>query len=317
MKDNKIIGLSILRIVVCMAVFFVHLNTYIGIGGPIGKLMNRGAEGPAFFYVLSGFLAFLSQELREGEVFKYYKKRMIRILPPYYIVTFLQFLYWIYDGTNSLYKGFAIRYWGQAFLFLNIFGSNTMRGSIVWSTGNFVWFYFLVPLLYGVLKTPKKAGLFSVGVFLVSHMIEMLYPGCFISGFMHALFFFSIGIVMYFMFLKESYFTVGGIISIIIIYVLVAVEHYNRLALAAEIYLIVGFLTQLDFSRMGNEIKVLIRFFDRLTYPVFLIHGMVLEIILGKSTMRGGIIFALVVTLVLSWVITEVINRVVSKCFIK
>ena len=56
------IGLSILRVIACLAVFIVHLGQRVSLHGIIREVTDTGAYGVQMFFVLSGFLACFSLE---------------------------------------------------------------------------------------------------------------------------------------------------------------------------------------------------------------------------------------------------------------
>lgn len=83
-----------LRAVAVLAVILHHVSRQTGVIGAAARTLNEGAHGVDLFFVLSGFcLAFptLAKVLRNGtaafDLADFGAKRLVRILPPFYIAT--------------------------------------------------------------------------------------------------------------------------------------------------------------------------------------------------------------------------------------
>jgi peptidoglycan/LPS O-acetylase OafA/YrhL len=83
-----------LRAVAVLAVILHHVGGKTGLSGAAARVVNEGAHGVDLFFVLSGFcLAFptLAKLARNGaaafDVADFGAKRLVRILPPFYIAT--------------------------------------------------------------------------------------------------------------------------------------------------------------------------------------------------------------------------------------
>ncbi len=82
MTKNYYKGLDIIRVVACLAVLFYHLD-----------ILKGGYLAVCTFFVLSGFLSFVSTNKKEKFSLKdYYKNRIIKIYLPLIIVVFLTVL---------------------------------------------------------------------------------------------------------------------------------------------------------------------------------------------------------------------------------
>jgi peptidoglycan/LPS O-acetylase OafA/YrhL len=83
-----------LRAVAVLAVILHHVGRQTGVAGATARIVHEGAHGVDLFFVLSGFcLAFptLAKIARNGasafDVADFGAKRLVRILPPFYIAT--------------------------------------------------------------------------------------------------------------------------------------------------------------------------------------------------------------------------------------
>ena len=79
-------NIRIFRAAACLGVFVTHLAPYLEIEGTAAWLANQGAAGVYLFFMISGFLAGGDRELLSGRkhaALRYYKKRLLRLLPLY------------------------------------------------------------------------------------------------------------------------------------------------------------------------------------------------------------------------------------------
>lgn len=95
-------NLDLVRVLAAFMVLSVHIGQYIG------KDFAVGAKGVQLFFILSGYLAFAS--MSNKSVSKYYKSRVLRILPTYYfciaLVYFADIVMAIQDGVlGEVLKG--------------------------------------------------------------------------------------------------------------------------------------------------------------------------------------------------------------------
>ena len=86
---NRNIMMDVLRIIAMVMVLLVHIPIYI----PLPYSFPNGQYGVAIFFVLSGYLIMESLEHTQS-VKKFYQKRLIRILPEYYIILIIGIIIW-------------------------------------------------------------------------------------------------------------------------------------------------------------------------------------------------------------------------------
>jgi len=93
-NTKSISGLQVARGIAALLIVLFHtdlnLKLYIGQNELFG-FWNFGLIGVDFFFVLSGFIiywVYSSDKRKEKSIFLYIKKRIIRIYPPYLIITF-------------------------------------------------------------------------------------------------------------------------------------------------------------------------------------------------------------------------------------
>lgn len=80
------INLDVYRSICALLVLSVHMGSYTG----LGSITAIGASGLYGFFVLTGYLAM--QSYRNISPWYYYKHRLLRILPVYYLVLFIDYV---------------------------------------------------------------------------------------------------------------------------------------------------------------------------------------------------------------------------------
>lgn len=93
-KQSYFGALDGLRAISILMVLLHHTNRFAE-SGPLATLQENGRYGVGFFFVISGFLIctlFLREEAKTGgiDLWKFYGRRTLRLLPLYYAVLLLQ-----------------------------------------------------------------------------------------------------------------------------------------------------------------------------------------------------------------------------------
>ena len=88
-------SISVLRLLACTGIFICHAAPAAGASGIAARIANAGASGVYLFFVISGFLtagdtAILTSGGGMRGYFGYVRKRLIRLLPLYYLVMLAQ-----------------------------------------------------------------------------------------------------------------------------------------------------------------------------------------------------------------------------------
>ena len=160
------INIDIIRILAAYMVLTIHIGQYAGFKFEVG------AKGVQLFFILSGYLAFLSLSINP-DAKTYYKKRILRIIPSYW---FCLLVIYILDLMIALIKGITkeilfqivggfMRY---AFFIQCVTPTNNWslwnNRSALWTMSSFCFFYILAPILYKIMKNYKT----GVVVLLIS-----------------------------------------------------------------------------------------------------------------------------------------------------
>lgn len=153
---EKTVNLDIVRIFAAGMVLTVHIGQMSGFD------FNVGAKGVQLFFILSGYLAFVSLD-RNSSPLRYYKKRLLRILPIYWsclILLYLKdFLFMLFAGNSlaAILEGQCSVRFLRYFLFLQCcLPSDNWdlwnNHSALWTMSSFMVFYLVAPFLYKMLK---------------------------------------------------------------------------------------------------------------------------------------------------------------------
>ncbi len=168
---SKNVNIDVVRIFATLLVLSVHICQVAGFD------FSVGAKGVQCFFVLSGYLTFVSLSRKDSAI-EYYKKRIVRILPTYWICLILVYvgdiLLGIWEGLSldGIFAGQCGFKFLRYFFFLQMFTPtdnwnlwNNHRA--LWTMSCFAFFYILAPFLYKIMKK-FYVGLSMLIMFLLS-----------------------------------------------------------------------------------------------------------------------------------------------------
>ena len=175
MKRN--LNIDIVRAIAILSVLIYHIFAITGVklfqNDFLDTYISYGGEyGVAIFFILSGFGIYssLSRKKDNFNYFDYIKKRLVRILPQYYIC--LAFLLLFTGSAVYLNKSQIYNLFSHFFLFHDQYPSaaGAING-VCWTLGVIFQFYLIAPFLYKCIeKFPKLTVLVS---FIISLGIKM------------------------------------------------------------------------------------------------------------------------------------------------
>lgn len=153
-------SLNGLRCFCILMVLWYHRLPLVPEGTELPRILSRGFAGVDFFFVLSGYLIttlLLREEDRDGRfsLAGFYKRRILRIIPVYFLVVTLVAVWWI--GLRGQGEWWAYLPYYYAFL------SNFLVGDIpmlapTWSLSVEEQFYMIWPLLMLLLPALRWRG---------------------------------------------------------------------------------------------------------------------------------------------------------------
>ncbi len=185
--------MNVLRVLSMVAIVFYHMVFTLYIYGirQIDSIrflfentnMHIAKVGVGLFFMLSGAGLFLSDKDREFNAFKFYKKRFVKILIPFYIVYVCYFAFLVATGhllLNDPFSGKDLKPWSFIYTILGMdaylenFGIATCSLGIgEWFLGCLIIIYIIYPLLRRAMIKNKYVTMVIATLYYV--FINMVY----------------------------------------------------------------------------------------------------------------------------------------------
>lgn len=175
-EKKRNITLDFLRILATIEIFLMHLTLFLPevVGNTVfqvmSKISSRGGNAVAILFSLSGYLIWREVADESLDVSRYYRKRLLRIVPAYYVVLILYILAGLLplDWNVSRY-----------FLFLNaVVPSDNYElynnMGAFWTMGTFMLWYLIAPWVAKKVKNLKGALYFMAGTFVIGQLAQEL-----------------------------------------------------------------------------------------------------------------------------------------------
>lgn len=159
-REKELNGISLLRVITVCMILIVHFGQSLSFPAFIHMPIVWCQHGVQLFFLISGFLIFKSLD-RDPDIKRFYKKRILRIIPVYYAVIIINIIVFslIFKSmpTDELHIG-----WLRYFLFLQTWLPAGIvdawnNKSALWTMSAFAFFYVLAPLLHKLMKSYKSA----------------------------------------------------------------------------------------------------------------------------------------------------------------
>lgn len=190
MSTIRLNWITILKAFLSIGIFAYHIGTVTVLFQPYLAPGPEIAEG---FFFLSGYLAartLLKQKLTVSSLCRFYFKRILRIVPSYFLVLFISFIAlkqylapsgWSYLTHMALFTGNSwptVTFFGNPAWYMN-------TNAPLWFVSVLFQFYLVSPLIYVCIKLGRKtpwrtfASTIAVGLFvryiLLTHAIPWVY----------------------------------------------------------------------------------------------------------------------------------------------
>ncbi|AZL16375.1 acyltransferase family protein [Rickettsiales endosymbiont of Stachyamoeba lipophora] len=153
---HKIYSIQLMRAIAALMVMFAHFlsdaEKYNKITTNIGTIKPYLLNGVDIFFFISGFVITLLYVTKNDSCSQFIKKRAIRILPTYYIFTFLAFCMWLIKPTlfnNAVDNRTDIL---ASFLLIPSKPDHLHLLSVAWTLCFEVWFYAFFALSIALFK---------------------------------------------------------------------------------------------------------------------------------------------------------------------
>ena len=296
---NKIVSIQFLRAFACYSVLFVHVLQMLNIK-PFGDYFISGGYGVDLFFILSGFLIYITTK-NEDNWKSFAIKRVFRIFPMYWFCLTLYFLVF----TIHFKKNYSLVYCIQNFLMLPWSGpvnTHSLIIGVAWSTVYEVYFYTVFLMLI-VFKIPKK---YIITVFILllfifkatsginlfnlneNQIFQFLYS---VAGYTHILpFVLGVSLAMLcdnpnrFSFIADFKFKKVVFICLHLIYIIILLKKYNQINSYLISLLIFFMWLNIDLIWYVNYNSVVSKFFVKMgdiSFSIYFLHILVIEILIS------------------------------------
>ncbi len=315
MSNKRNVSIQILRVAACVMVFVVHFGQRVGLSGIVRTFTDFGAYGVHLFLLISGFLAgktFLCNP--NADILNYYKKRIVAILPLYYIVILYYFI------SENILNHFVtvippdelgIGWFRYIFLLNGFLNSDTYFWSnlgITWTIPIFMFFYLIAPWIIRKIRTIFSSVLVWGAVFVITQVLGTFYK-CVIFDKLHLMF---LGVVIYAcVYSKRCKFATITFLLAAICMTIIGKTSYVYVSIFACVLLV---MTATDSVSLPNRIQYTINVLDKYSYTLYLMHGVVFCSLLDRLNIIGvpSIIIA-IVAIIGTFVATFVVGKFIEK----
>lgn len=145
-QTHKLPALDLLRVTAAAMVLAVHAGQPAG----LDDLTRTGAYGVQLFFILSGYLSEASLA-RCDDPLRYYRRRAVRILPAYWLLLAVRFVFDTVRGTPCGVRFLRYVFFLQMWLPSEDWNLWNNRGAL-WTMSAFAFFYLLAPWLHRLLR---------------------------------------------------------------------------------------------------------------------------------------------------------------------
>lgn len=145
-ETRKLPALELLRAAAAAMVLAVHTGQLAG----LDSVTRTGAYGVQLFFILSGYLSEASLA-RNDDPLRYYTRRAVRILPVYWLLLAVRFVFDTVRGTPCGVR--FLRYFVFLQMWLPSEDWNLWNNrNVLWTMSAFAFFYLLAPWLHRLLR---------------------------------------------------------------------------------------------------------------------------------------------------------------------
>lgn len=327
---NKFVGIQFLRGFAASLVMFLHIFQKLEIQ-PFGNFFISGQYSVDIFFILSGFLIFLTVNNGTNKL-QYLKKRLFRIYPMYLFSLVFYLLYSVFYLGNSLdyltlLQNVLMLPWNEKWSY------DSLIVGVAWSTMFEMMFYFLffIILLFNLDK--KKIFILIPTLFVVSKLLFYFniinYDTPFISLVFSILstkyvFLFLVGCLISYLYVNDKLPVIGKklynvlLISSILIFIFTHCFKYNivvSLFTSTFLFLTMLFVDKYYQLNMKNKFVKFFSFLGDISFSIYLIHILIIKILINVFDV-SNVIEMIVLTSILTIIISSITYQFIEKKFI-
>lgn len=276
MDRPQIYSIKLFKILSCFGVILVHYGQIINLSGNIRILTDFGAYGVYMFFIISGFLGYLSYS-HSRSCTQYYLKRICRILPLYYIIIIYNIILYelVLRSRFEIPADSSHLRWLRYFLLLSqtVPSSDNfwVNLSATWTISHFMLFYLLMPLFFKYINTCYKALLLQLCCFIINYFWNVSY---FLP--VTSLYYFIMGTTTY-LALKEqkgNFLIAFSCLSSIPLLLF----NYAPQYVYSNIFTIL-IISSRNFHITNIPLNKLVWFLDEYSFTIYLVHAIIVEAI--------------------------------------
>ncbi len=173
---QQIKALTSTRAVAAIMVFVHHFSGGIFPFSASYRLFHSGNLAVSYFFVLSGFVLFLAHYDQDIKYWRYFRRRVARIVPLYTFALLLCIYLAVFFNSNPLPVNFGKQITYSALLIQSFFYSYPLTLNIPgWSVSVELFFYALFPLFLLIMKKNTKLFItFAILLFLASQIYHSI-----------------------------------------------------------------------------------------------------------------------------------------------
>ncbi len=300
-------------------VFVVHFGQRVGLSGAVRTFTDFGAYGVQLFLLISGFLACKTFFANSNKnIREYYKKRMIAILPLYYLVIIYYFV--SENILNSIIDvipadELGLRWLRYIFLLNGFLNSDTYFWSnlgITWTIPIFMFFYLIAPWLLRKANSVMYTVFVWFIIFTTTQVLDEIYT-CKIFSYLHILF---LGAVIYACVHKKR--DKFALVFLLLSSICMIILHQSEYAYVFIFACLILVLVSIDKINLPDWLQTIVNILDKYSYTLYLMHGVVFCSLIDRLNILGVskiliAVLAIIGTVVATWFVGKYIEKPIQK----
>jgi exopolysaccharide production protein ExoZ len=329
----KIQSLQILRAFAAIQVLITHVFQQLNYK-PFGNRFLSGQYGVDIFFILSGFLIFLTTK-DNAQPLVYLKKRIFRIYPLYIFMVLAYIFVYYNTGIRPLNMN-GLQFVQNLLMFPwnSSLGYDSLIVGVAWSTV-FEMFFYILFFIFLLFKIQKKWILIIIPILMIVgmgvHLLRLIQVNTpFLSYILSLcestnLLFFTSGCFLSYLFQndklprfknKNTYIYIFILILVISI-VMILLKHnfvISLLVMSCLFFMIISF-ERIFTLKMNNYFIKKIIYIGDISFSIYLIHILVI-LVLKNSFGINNLIGLLLVTLIITVLLSSITYKYIEQPFI-